>query len=309
MSSGIVVVIPAFNAEPFIRATLASVASQTRLPAEVVVIDDGSTDQTVPLASEWSERLPLQVVTSAHHGPAAARREGIRLSGAPLLTLLDADDVLLPNHLERLLRVYEAHGGVATANGLRWHPDHVGRLVTTGQRLPVPPVAAQPKAILRKNFVFICSLFSRLDYERVAGFRDGFSGAEDWDLWIQLIRSGLGIHASAEPTCLYRINQHSLTSNPGVYEQYLAVLAQAEWETIEAGERQVIRQSIRRCRSRLHLVRALSAAGNGRVADARREAVHALHGPPSVASQAAAVAVAPRAAARLGGRLARMRWG
>src|SRR5581483_10965231 len=99
----IAVVVPAWNAAATIDDALGSVAGQTLLPAEVVVVDDRSTDATASLAKAWADRLPITVVSAAaRSGPAGARAEAVAASSSPLIAFLDADDVWLPDHLATL---------------------------------------------------------------------------------------------------------------------------------------------------------------------------------------------------------------
>ena len=98
------VVIPAYNAAPFLHETLASVAAQTRPPALVSVVDDASTDDTAAIADaaarEFSAHIRIQVLRNAGpRGPSAARNTAIRASTAEAIALLDADDLMLPEHL------------------------------------------------------------------------------------------------------------------------------------------------------------------------------------------------------------------
>src|SRR5205814_2076225 len=102
--TAVAVVIAAYRAAPFIDAALASVAGQTRMPEEVVVVDDGSDDGTFEIASTWSAVLPLTVIRlTTNSGPAAARAAAIANCRSPLIALLDADDVWLPNHLAAMV--------------------------------------------------------------------------------------------------------------------------------------------------------------------------------------------------------------
>ena len=114
----IAVVVPAFNAATTLDATLASVAAQSLMPAAVVVADDHSADGTVDVAHEWTVRLPLEVVRlERNSGPAAARRAAIERTDAPLIALLDADDVWFPEHLAALMAIYERDGGIVATEG------------------------------------------------------------------------------------------------------------------------------------------------------------------------------------------------
>jgi glycosyltransferase involved in cell wall biosynthesis len=302
-TSDVVVVIPAFRAASTLADALASVESQTIAPREVVVVLDGDDPEAERVASDWTQRLPLRAEVQAHAGPAAARRRALELSTAPLVALLDADDVWLPEHLASLVDVHRRLGGIVTADAFLWTGERTGTQ-TRRHRFPVPVPERQLVEILRENFVFIGSLFSRADYERAGGFRDGFTGAEDWDLWIRMIRAGAVVHAvPGPPTVRYRVAGHSLTRAPEVYDRYIAVLEAAAPACRTAEEGTVVSRRLRWLRARRRLARAYAAAGAGDPAAARREATGAFRGSVVIAAQAFCLFVAPRVAAALGRRL------
>ena len=106
------VVIPAFDAERTVGAAISSVLWQTYGDLEVVVVDDGSGDATGAIASSFPE--PVRVVRRENGGVAAARNLGIAEARGELIAFCDADDVLLPRHLEALVEVHGRAGGIAT---------------------------------------------------------------------------------------------------------------------------------------------------------------------------------------------------
>jgi glycosyltransferase involved in cell wall biosynthesis len=95
------VVIPAFNAGATIGETLRSVAAQTVRPYLVVIVDDGSTDDLVSAVAGTD--LPVQLVRQENAGPGSATTRGIAILSTPLVATLDADDLWLPNKIERQL--------------------------------------------------------------------------------------------------------------------------------------------------------------------------------------------------------------
>jgi len=303
----VVVVMPAYRATATLDAALGSVAGQSRLPREVVVVDNGSDDETGAVAARWRDLLPLQVLRTERSGEIAeARRLAITSTDASLIALLDADDVWLPDHLATLTGLYQERGGIVCADALDWIPGRpLGR--SRRGRSPVPAPGKQRLEILRENFVFIGALFSRRDYDAVGGFRDGFFGAEDWDLWIRMIRAGAIVHGATGPTVLYRLNPLGATRRAGIYDHYLAVLDAATDGCSTDEERAMIAARMRWLERRRSLATAFEHARAGRSAAARREARAALHAPLRIAVQAAGLAVAPVMTTRLGDRL-RARW-
>jgi glycosyltransferase involved in cell wall biosynthesis len=94
----IAVIIPAYNSAPYLGEALESVAWQTLQPSEVVVVDDGSTDCTGQIAASFDG---VRVVRQENGGPSAARNTGVAETAAPIIAFLDADDIWLPDKLER----------------------------------------------------------------------------------------------------------------------------------------------------------------------------------------------------------------
>jgi glycosyltransferase involved in cell wall biosynthesis len=115
MATTLSVIIAAYNAGEFISRALESVASQTRVPDELIVIDDGSTDDTAERIKAFQKRSSLNVILQqqANKGLSATRNIGVRSSRSDLVAFLDADDTIYPEFLEE------------TARGLDTHPDWV----------------------------------------------------------------------------------------------------------------------------------------------------------------------------------------
>jgi glycosyltransferase involved in cell wall biosynthesis len=110
MTETVSVVIPCYNASPFLRETLESVLRQTHPPLEVIVVDDGSTDDSAAIAESFGS--PVRVIRQKNQGESVARNRGIDEAHGEWVGLLDADDVWLPEKLERQL---ECAGPDATA--------------------------------------------------------------------------------------------------------------------------------------------------------------------------------------------------
>ena len=110
------VVIPAYNRAAYLAQAIDSVLAQTYTPLEIIVVDDGSTDDTAQLAASYLPRI--QLIRQANAGAAAARNSGIAQSHGELIALLDSDDRWLPDKLARQVplfadqRVGLVHGGI-----------------------------------------------------------------------------------------------------------------------------------------------------------------------------------------------------
>jgi glycosyltransferase involved in cell wall biosynthesis len=100
------VVIPAYNAADTIAPAIESVLAQTVQPKEIIVVDDGSTDETAAVVGEMASRITI--VRQPNRGPGAATSAGIALATAPYIATLDADDLWLPGKIERQAQCFEA---------------------------------------------------------------------------------------------------------------------------------------------------------------------------------------------------------
>jgi len=154
MQGSIEVVIPAHNAARFIRQTLVSVAEQTLLPASVTVVDDRSRDDTVAVvqacAAELADRIAIRVIPNVGpRGPSAGRNTGIRASEAAWIALLDADDVLAPDHHAELAGVAGAAEDIVLAFGdsqIFRESDDGARAILAASFFAISGVSALPAA-------------------------------------------------------------------------------------------------------------------------------------------------------------------
>jgi glycosyltransferase involved in cell wall biosynthesis len=188
----VTVVIPAFNAGRIITAALQSVFGQTYRDYEVIVVDDGSTDDTAAQVAEWGDRLTY--VYRPNGGPASARNEALRRARGRLIAFLDADDVWLPRKLERQVAYFDRfpETGLLHAAAIVSRAPARAALQTLDQ-IPVDEVGNPPVKAY-------CDLFhGRLDINTltVMAPRDvllacgGFDErrelhVEDWDLWLRI---------------------------------------------------------------------------------------------------------------------------
>ncbi len=216
------VVIPAYNAERYLARCLASVFSQTLMPEEVIVVDDGSLDNTAALARD----LGALVICRPNGGLSAARNTGIRIACGEWIALLDADDRWAFEKLER--------------QALSIRPDTV--LVYTGiqdfddkgLRACHPGIDSFiAKQMLRyRNPIVPSSVLVRRDaVMRNGGFREDICACEDWEMWVRLQREGAFV-CVPDPLTDYYLHSTSLSADP---ERMLQALKQIMDTTLLAG--------------------------------------------------------------------------
>ncbi|WP_040493406.1 glycosyltransferase family 2 protein [Ilumatobacter nonamiensis] len=262
------VIVPAYQAEEYLDAALASVSSQTTPADEVVVIDDASSDDTASIARRWADRLPITLVEKpVNEGLGAARASGIAASSGDLLALLDSDDVWFPDHLGVMLEQFERRPGLVTAGNLRWWPGDRIDPTPSFELNEVPPAPEQRLEILRRNFLFVGTLFSRDDHDRAGGF-SARRKDEDWELWIRMIRQGVEVSTTGCVTVLYRQRSDSLSSLDGCLDDDIDVLRSLD--ALRDDEAQVVETTLRRLMARRKLLDGYDLARADRIGDARR---------------------------------------
>jgi len=185
---GIAVIVPAHNRERMLRRALASVLVQRPAPAEVIVVDDASSDGTAAVAEEMGARV---VRHERNRGEGAARNTGIAAATQPWVALLDSDDEWLPGHLAALWTHREEHVLVATSS-MRCPADPArDRLHGTAGRRPL--VLRSPSEIVfPENPVPVSAVMLRRDIALAAGGYRPFTHCADFDLLLRCLEHGSG---------------------------------------------------------------------------------------------------------------------
>jgi len=198
------VVIPAFNAAATLPRCLESVFAQTLRPNEVIVVDDGSTDNTMAVAG----KLGASVITRTNGGPSAARNAGLRAAVGEWIALLDADDTWASRKLERQTACI-CPKTVLVYTGISMFDDNGLRGV-----MPAGDPAWAVKILRYRNPIATSSVLMRLDAALIAGgFRETTCACEDWELWVRLQRLGQ-FEAVVDPLTGYYICPNTLSANP-----------------------------------------------------------------------------------------------
>lgn len=178
------VVIRCHNYGRFLGESISSALCQTRRPEEIVIVDDGSTDETADVLTDLQARAPLNVLRhGAPRGPSASLNEGFRASSGDLVLALDADDRISENYVERLVSALDASGAAFAYAGVRWF-GAVERCE--------PPRRWDVGELGVENFVSVSALVRRSVFDELGGFRtdlDDF-GFEDWEFWLHAVERG-----------------------------------------------------------------------------------------------------------------------
>jgi glycosyltransferase involved in cell wall biosynthesis len=172
------VVVPCHNSAAYLRETFESVAAQTLADLEIVMVDDGSTDDTRALAAQLARSAdrPVRLVLQERRGVAAARNRGILEARGRYVLPLDADDLIDPRMLEEAAAMLEADPAMSIVYTDRADFGDIERTWRAG--------AFELPRLRYFNQIGYCSLFRRTLWEELGGYRGNVDGFDDWDFWL-----------------------------------------------------------------------------------------------------------------------------
>ena len=193
LSPRVSVIIPVYNSERYIGESLQSVRDQTYRDYEVIVVDDGSTDDTK--ATVLAVPGPINYVQQSNQGPAAARNTGIGAARGELICFLDADDSWAPDKLQTQVEFMDRNPGVGLVFADETEFDEVGLTCASllaksryHAELAARPIVKEPfQKLLQENFIPTSTVMVRTACFKTAGLFDvALRGPEDRDMWSRL---------------------------------------------------------------------------------------------------------------------------
>jgi len=210
------VIIPAYRAGGSICRALASVAAQTRKPLEVIVIDDGSDDDTLEVATGMQEKMgpiSLKVLTQENAGAGAARNRGLAEARATFVAFLDADDEWLPEKIDQSMsRIEDGEHVLVAHNFTRVEQDGSESIIDCNRRFLQ---ASDPFAALyRQGFIGTSTVVARRQaLVQAGGFDETLATAQDFDLWLKALKDP-AVRFTIFPDVLtrYHVSANSITT-------------------------------------------------------------------------------------------------
>ncbi|MDD4900435.1 MAG: glycosyltransferase family 2 protein [Candidatus Omnitrophica bacterium] len=218
------VVIPAYNAQEFVAEAIRSALSQKLKPKEIIVVDDGSNDNTAEVVKSFSE---VKYIYKTHSGVSSARNLGIENSGSEWIAFLDSDDIWKPGHLERLAQIINKYGLVWACSGMQLQgqgsenfifSDKWKRLFLHGELFDNFFAAFACGA----PFILSGMLIKKKALEEKGLFNVSFETNEDFDLFFK-IASGYRRIGFAWPAAILR-RKHKKSSSHGKAMNALVLL-------------------------------------------------------------------------------------
>ena len=204
------VIVPCYNQARFLSEAIESILQQEYSMLEVIVIDDGSSDDTAGVATSYRD---VRFIRQSNQGLSKARNKGLIESRGEYVTFLDADDRLLPRAIETGVRALDQNPDWALVYG------HYRYIDANGDILPVParrPVIIEDsyEGLLRHNFICMhgAVMYRRAVLELVGGFNPSLRFCEDYDLYLRIARL-FPIGSHDELVAEYRIHGQAASRN------------------------------------------------------------------------------------------------
>jgi glycosyltransferase involved in cell wall biosynthesis len=207
------VVIPTFNAADTLAEALGSLRAQTRRDWEAIVVDDGSSDQTIALAGSFIQRdSRFRLIRASHRGVSATRNSGIEAAIGRLLLFLDADDWIAPTYVETMLAALERATDAAAAYCAyrRVLPDRSMTSAGWAREIESAPFETFAR---RSGTAIHCVVIEKELVVELGGFDPSLQTCEDWDLWQRVARTGAVFVGVREELAFYRSRYLSLSTD------------------------------------------------------------------------------------------------
>lgn len=202
------VIIPAYNQGHYLAKTIQSVLDQNYPHLEILVIDDGSTDNTAVVARGFSDPR-VRYIYQDNRGLSGARNTGVQHAHGQYLSYLDSDDLFLPEKLSLLVAAIQDNPGAGFAAGqaipIDEHDRPIGKIFDT-------PLPEDPEKLLLWNPLHVGSVLVSSEWQQRAGFFDEtLRSYEDWDMWLRLASLGCPMVYVDQPVSLYRFHREQMT--------------------------------------------------------------------------------------------------
>jgi glycosyltransferase involved in cell wall biosynthesis len=214
MQTEVSVIVPVYNAREFLAEALQSVLEQTHQSFELIAIDDGSTDGSWDILEDFARRDKRVFVSRRENrGVAATANECLERAKNELVVRLDADDVMLPNRLERQIWFMQQHQDISVATSYAWLIDRNGNVLARAK--PTVDVDRGIRECNPHHFaetIQAATIMRKRHILAVGGYSPRYRFAEDRELWGRLVASGYQLSVQPEFLLKVRLHGSSLTA-------------------------------------------------------------------------------------------------
>ena len=208
------VVCPVYNSEQYIAATLESVFTQTLLPTEIIIVDDGSTDDTVSVIENMMSQsdCDIKVIKSFHKGPGAARNLGVSKATSTWIAFIDSDDLWERNKLETISNTIVSNpvNNIFCHAEYHLHLDGSLKVVNYGSGYNYNKKLSI-QLFSRNYFSTSATVCSKTLINEFGGFDESMMNAQDYDLWLKISPKATPLFID-DVLGVYRLRHGNITS-------------------------------------------------------------------------------------------------
>lgn len=196
------VIIPVYNMEEYLADTLESVLSSDYPNFEVIVMDDGSTDESLAIAKSYAENdSRIRVYSKPNEGASSARNRAIYMAHGRYILPIDGDDLIANNYISMAVAVLDKNPNVkVVSREAQFIGDKKGRWNFELFSLNL---------LCRRNLIDVSSMFRKSDWKIAGGYCKEILGREDWDFWLSLFETGGDFFRLPIVGLYYRIRPNS----------------------------------------------------------------------------------------------------
>ena len=206
------IIIPAYNAGKYIRGSIKTILEQTYNNFEIIIVDDGSTDNTAQMVrDEYQGDARIKLISQKNGGVAVARNNGIRTAKGEYIAFLDPDDYYLPSKIEKEVKFLQDHPefDIAYCNVKHFYDDNLNELYQHQGKTPSGQVFEN---LLDGFFGQLNTvLIPKRILEKVGMFDENFRDSEEWDMFLRIARAGYTFGFLDEDLVRIRISSGSLS--------------------------------------------------------------------------------------------------
>lgn len=239
----VAVVIPCFEHRHFLAGAISSAVKQRVRPREIIVVDDGSTEELSDLVAQFPG---VQLIRQENRGLAAARNTGLRAAAAEKVIFLDADDSLFPRAVGEGLRCFEGHSDAAFVYG-------AFQEVRGAKRTRAFCRVSHHNDLVKCNWIGMIAtvMFDRRKLLEVGGFDEALGMAEDWDAYLRLSRH-YPFAAHSNIVARYVRHDSNMSRDARELERWTDVVRAREWDRgLDAAGKQAWEEGEQICRDSL----------------------------------------------------------
>jgi glycosyltransferase involved in cell wall biosynthesis len=207
------VILPVYNAEPFLRESLDSIVNQTYANLEIIIVNDGSTDGSKDIIASYEDKRIVYIQHTENKGLIASLNEAIQKSTGEYILRMDGDDISFSNRIEKQMQfLFENKSiDIVGAHALFFKDNIASPINNWALDLKTNSPAEIKSALVWENCIIHPSICMRSEIAKSLLYDTAQVNYEDYDLWLRAVANKFSIAKINEPLLYYRVQEKSIT--------------------------------------------------------------------------------------------------